>query len=566
MEKSRLDHHFLHTDQALLHTILSAMLLALLSIGLYHETLSAGWRFDDGGHLNFAVSYTPWQYFFVPDITRLQSGANLTPWNALFYDINLELFGLDPAGFYAHLLILLWLTSIASYLLLKLWIPAHWALTGSALFLVSAPTTHIANEIMTGHYASGLLFTVIALYGYTRAIHDQHFSWAFFSAFFYLLAVTCKEIYVPLIAILPFLPAGTLKTRLRLALPLICVASAYLLWRFHVLGRLFGGYNLGGQFDPILILDMFGSLPSLLSGDHLFGSLAWFIILTLIFYGLYRQKINVITSIAAMAILLFPLIPLVNYPGVTAPDRYLFLIAWATAMLLAYLLAIVASQLSNSVAWCIAFILTGISLNHHNDEHKRLLELADPTEKSYEFMLNSNGGQFYIAPNFDNYFGAVLPEAVAAQQKLSRHPVQRAPLIPDIEQLAALDLSHASVWRYERHCRCVENVSSIVPGLVEDYKHKLKERALTVHLRLQPLKAEWEFGPYQDGEYAIMLNNQGYFTLPRMGAHSYPRQSLEGYILYKSPEGWLTRSPHFHLDLSTQSEWQWSRSDLPPSL
>lgn len=561
MEDSRLRLYTLQSEQAWIHSILSALILAISCFGLHHDVLSAGWRFDDGEHLNFAATYSPWQYFFIPEITRLQSGANLTPWNTLFYDINLWLFGLNPAGFYLHQLMLLWLISMSSYFLLRLWIPARWALTGAMLFLIGAPTVYIANQIMTGHYASGLLFSVIALYAYTRAIQEQRLSWAFLSAFFYLLAVTCKEIYVPLVAIILFLPAGTLRIRLQSALPLVCVAFVYILWRFHVLGRLFGGYNLAGHFDPLLVIETFSRIPSLLFGTHIAGQFALVIILGLTIYGLYHRRINVIVLSIAVAMLLFPLIPLVNYPGVTAPDRYLFSIGWGISMFLAYLFYVIATQLSNRIAWIIALILIGISLHYADDERKHLLELAYPLEKSYGFMLTSNVNQFYIAPNFENYFGAVLAGAVAAQQKLSPSPTQHTQLIPDIEQLAMLDLSRSSVWRYNTNCRCVENVSSNVPGLVADYHNKLKNRALTAHLKLQPLKVEWVFGPYTDGEYAVMLNQQGFFTLPRQGAHSYPRQSLEGYILYRSPEGWLTRSPDFYLDISTHPSWEWSRSD-----
>ena len=56
-----------------------------------------------------------------------------------------------------------------------------------------------------------------------------------------------------------------------------------------------------------------------------------------------------------------------------------------------------------------------------------------------------------------------------------------------------------------------------------------------------------------------MINNQGFFSLPPHGAHSYPRKTLEGYILYQSPQGWITKSPQFNIDTSTQSHWEWSR-------
>ena len=541
------------------YPIVTIIFLAISCFGLFHDTLSAGWRFDDGDHLNFAATYAPWQYFFVPEITRLQSGANLTPWNAFFYDINLSIFGLAPAGFYLHQLIILWLTSIATYFLLRLWIGWSWALFGALLFLVGAPTAYIANQVMTGHYASGLLFTVIALYAYVRAVQGRHQSFALLSAFFYLLAVTCKEIYVPFIAVLLFLPVGTMRDRLHYVWPSLFVVIIYLVWRTLVLGRLFGGYNLSGTYDPLQILSTFGKLPLLLLGENLVGVLAFSIIILLIVNALYRKQINMVLLVSAAGLLLFPLIPLVSYPGVTAPDRYLFSIWWALSILLVCILSVQKTQYGKYAAWGIAILLGAVSLQHSREERKAIANFASVSEKSYEFILNSHKNQVYVAPDFDYYLGAVLPGAVMAQKALHPLTPERAQVIPDIEQLSAIDLTHNSVWRYSTDCRCVENITSAVPAMVSDYRNRLALRALSVNLHLDHLKAEWDLGPYDDGEYAIMINNQGFFILPRSGAQSYPRQVLDGYIRYKSPEGWITRSESFHLDVTTQSNWQWSR-------
>ncbi len=557
MEKSELKLTFPYRQLFSAQTVIATFLLAILCIGFYYNVLSAGWRFDDGDHLNFASTYSPWQYFFIPEITRLQSGANLTPWNALFYDINLSLFGLNPSGFYIHQLIIIGLTSIATFFLLKLWIAPAWSLIGAVVFMVGAPTVHIANEIMTGHYSSGLLFVVIALYAFVCAVRLEQNRYALIGAFFYLLAVTCKEIYVPLIVILPFLPAGTLKSRLRFSIAFLVVFLIYIFWRFHVLGRLFGGYNLHGNYDLFLILETFGNIPLLLFGNHLIGKLAITIVIMLLLmsYGQINWKL----ALVALSAILFPLIPLVSFPGVAAADRYLFLAGWGLSILLACSLSFCANKVNKNLVWLACGILVSINLAHSRTEQQNLSKIAAPTEKSYQFMLNSNTNQVYIAPDFNYYFGAVLPGAVAAQKHLLPSSPDRARIIPDIEQLATIDLTTNSVWSYSENCNCVENVTSTVSDKVADYQNKLTERELSVRLTMEQLKVEWHLGPYQDGEYVIMINNQGFFPLPPNGAHSYPRKTLEGYILYKSPEGWITKSPQFNIDTSTQSHWEWSR-------
>lgn len=71
-------------ERTLIHPALVAVLLAVICLGLHHSALSGGWRFDDGAHLYFAALYSPWQYFFVPEIMREQSWAHIIPWNAFF--------------------------------------------------------------------------------------------------------------------------------------------------------------------------------------------------------------------------------------------------------------------------------------------------------------------------------------------------------------------------------------------------------------------------------------------------------------------------------------------------
>lgn len=92
MENPRLKFDIPHWEGVLTHPAVVAVFLAVLCLGLHHNALSGGWRYDDGTHLYFAALYSPWQYFFVPEIMREQSWANFTPWNAFFYEIGLPFF------------------------------------------------------------------------------------------------------------------------------------------------------------------------------------------------------------------------------------------------------------------------------------------------------------------------------------------------------------------------------------------------------------------------------------------------------------------------------------------
>lgn len=73
-----------------------AWIFLLLFIFVLHgSALRGNWRWDDTRHLSRAIEYSPWQYFFIPKITGVVSGYQVTPWNVFVYGMNLKLFGLS---------------------------------------------------------------------------------------------------------------------------------------------------------------------------------------------------------------------------------------------------------------------------------------------------------------------------------------------------------------------------------------------------------------------------------------------------------------------------------------
>ena len=323
------------------------IVLALAALALHHGALNGFWRFDDGAHLLFAATYAPWQYFLQPSITILQSYANVAPYNAFFYDVNLALFGMVPRWHYAHQIALLGAVAFATYRLIRLWQEPLIALLAAVLFLTGLPTLYVAQQLMTGHYATGLLFTVLSLHCYTLCVRDGGLRLNLLGAAFYLLATTCKEVFVPLVLLLPFLPVGSLQIRLRAALPYVAVAVAYTAWRYAILGRLVGGY-VAVDISPVEQIRQLLTIPLLLAGwtkaDYVVFflerrsglNLAVFAGVTLLgFLAAWRSRLSWMLIFASLALLVLPLVPLTRFPGLNAADRYLFLVWWACAVLLA---------------------------------------------------------------------------------------------------------------------------------------------------------------------------------------------------------------------------------------
>jgi hypothetical protein len=113
------------------------------------------------------------------------------------------------------LLLILWLTSLATYFLLRSWLAPAWSLLGTALFLTGAPTLYVSHEEMSGHYLYGLIFCILSIqcFLFHEKSHGGKYGTA--SALFYLLSVASKEIYVPLPFVLLIYPAESSQRRLQ---------------------------------------------------------------------------------------------------------------------------------------------------------------------------------------------------------------------------------------------------------------------------------------------------------------------------------------------------------------
>ncbi|MBI5640416.1 MAG: hypothetical protein HZA17_08325, partial [Nitrospirae bacterium] len=248
-------------------------LLAVITAILHRQVLKSFWLFDDLQILKFVSDHQPWEYFFVPTVWREFSAANLTPWIGLSFDIDFALFAFRPGWFYFHTLVSLWILSIMFCALLRLWISRAFALMGGLLFIASAPAAAAGQLLMVRHYIEGAVFALIALFLFVKAVRRDAFVVSVLAAAAYLLAMSAKELYVPLVLIVLFLPEKTWMTRLRHAAPLIAASCVYVIWRFWMLGTPVGGYantlfphQLSAAFFPGVIKNVIESV-NMLSGD-----------------------------------------------------------------------------------------------------------------------------------------------------------------------------------------------------------------------------------------------------------------------------------------------------------
>ena len=244
--------------------IILIIILIATTFVLHQSVGEHFWRWDDPIILKCAIEHTPLEYFFIPENYRCLTGSHVTPWLLFSFDLDFGLFGLFSQGFYWHHLFSLSLVSVASFWLLKLYIRPMLAFMGAMLFIIGSPVWVVAQQLMTRHYVEGLIFAIMALYCYIISLRKNQIAYATMGSFFYILATLAKEIYVPLVGILLFIPETNLKKRLYASLPYFLWSVAYIFYRNYLLGNFVGGYH--SDYSLQLLITNFIKAPELVIG------------------------------------------------------------------------------------------------------------------------------------------------------------------------------------------------------------------------------------------------------------------------------------------------------------
>jgi hypothetical protein len=354
----------------------------------------AFWRGDDPSLLRHALDSPGLRAFHDAAHWQALSPSNLTPWAVQSLRLDALVAGLSPDFFYARQVAALAAVLVAGFVLMRPWLGVGPTLAALAVFAGSASTASVVQQLMTRHYLEGLLFALLALLAHGRSLGASTLAgrsgWAVAAAAAYALACTAKEIYVPLVlvaAVWPAIEAGDRRQdearaggwrRRALALgPSVLVALAYVLWRRAMLPSMVGGY---GTLSALATLEGLGAiaralagLPALWLAPMGWGdagralatglAVAW---LTGLVRAMARSprpaRAVLFAGVVAVAVV-GPLLPLVGYPGVNAPDRYLFLPGFVVCLAGAWALKALASAPSPATGpWRLAGVAALVGL------------------------------------------------------------------------------------------------------------------------------------------------------------------------------------------------------------
>jgi hypothetical protein len=226
---------------------------------------------------------------------------------------------------------------------------------------------------------------------------------AIFSAILYLLAASAKEVYVPLIFVVLFLPEGGWKKRLKFASPMLTVVVLYSVWRFWMLGTAVGGYGqtmfqqgFSLAFIRVVAPNLAESGRMLWAGTPM-GSMILlavlaFLCVTSLRLLLDRRYGGLIFSLVLLSVAYLPLMPVLN--TFSAGDFLSFRLVYLVPLVFATLVALSLEYCSvrvecpfSSPSWHgedYLPILGGIGVGHNN--RQKLPRLVPDPKKSSLFQ------------------------------------------------------------------------------------------------------------------------------------------------------------------------------------
>ena len=549
--------------------------IVLVAVLLHSGGLDGHWRWDDPQILRQVLEQGAFASFVEPGAYIQYQRGQLTPWLVLSFQLDWWLFGPEPFGFYLHQLFAIALAAVLVFAVGRQWMGPELSFVAAMLFLAGSPLAYISEQLMTRHYIEGLVFALISLYLFTRCLDRPSIGRWTVSVICYLLAVTCKEVYAPLLLLLPFIPRGSVSARLRLLPPFVAVAVLYVFWRMYMLDNLIGGYEGAFAVDlprfALAVATAFLNIPRLLFPA--FYPISILLCLAVVLSGVIIGRANVLRLLFIAGFMLAPLAPLVIVPGLVAPDRY-FLVPWTgLSFLIPFLVVKSIAGISDStpakstaikiVSGSLVVGLMSIAL-YESRQHlaQRIVPAAAQWDAHARFLLGHDSGVAYIpGPHVLASFWFVT-----RMNDILPHLKRRAELPAAVLDPIMLADTVRPVYVYAGDCRCMEEASGEMLARYLAQMENVREEPLQIELSWhrasredEPSPFRWKLGPWREGEYRLISSSVGNLLLPPEGSLPATLREMQTsfaapFILkYTSPEGWVAYSPELSLDITPDS-------------
>jgi hypothetical protein len=527
------------------------VLLALIVFGLYGYNLNGFWRGDDTSILLHALRHSPLEMFISPAAWQELSSANLTPLVSLSFSLDYWIAGLNPRAFYFHQLAIICLIGFMTWLLLGRLMSKPLALGGAILVLLGTPVVTVSSQLMTRHYIEGLLLTLLSLYFYLRFQQQEKARFFLLAVLCYVLAVTAKEIYVPFGILLLILIIRKGEDVAERALPVVLVMGGYVFWRTYMLPDAVGGY--ADTTDMVSVsyitgaLETFLTIPSIVFGGYWLVMMAIFVVaLGLLLW--ISPELGLFIPLAA-GLIMAPLLPLIAFPGITNPDRYLLLPWFAFAVALVFALgklaahfnAIKENRLLLPVAAGIVVCAIALMLVHQQSFRHDVEAFNAKADMQVRFFWEHDQSVALVPDNniLNNFW--LLQSSRELKELVNNGATSPRAVVDDI----FLD-DDLPLFVYADECSCMSDISNTIPAKIAALNAN-RRSAVPLNLLMTNVNGliSWEFGPYTSGSYRVLSEEMGNLALPARqdNLRTNYRREVGFYLKYIAPEGWVSYSP-----------------------
>lgn len=512
------------------------LVLLLLAITLrYEDVRELSWTYDDAFLLRVANSTESSAYFGSPEFWESMPARMFVPVLLVWYELGSRA-GAE-SGFYGLALALLAVSLTTSYIALRMWTGRVQALSAIALIGLGPATVSLVTQLMATHYLIALALSGVAVALYAKAGRAgarglAGVATALLSALFYLLAMLAKEIAVPLPLLLLLIPGSRRKLLVLHGIAL----GGYFVWRWLMIGTILGGYGWAVTRENVGALVV--SLP-----EQILQSIGppqkWLtIVLLLILLLPVIRHLSLWRAVVALAIALAPVLPVSR----EMQPRYVFPL-WVT-------LAILFAVATRGRVWLCALAVSLTFVANLGEWHTAY-PLAERMSVEARFIRT--------APPNSRLRNPSIPPA-ALGELLGMNGAGRVEAFYDDIYLCNGTQSDARTFEYDSG-RMAE-ITHLLGPIAQRHCGSIRADApLRAHFRYSDGTLYWHFGPYEDGEWSVVLaGGRQAFIVPSQDAFQLPGVSgLPLRVRYRSPDGWVTYSPELALDFVRQPDFRWQR-------
>ena len=564
-----------------------------LTWGLYGASLQGWWCCDDPAILLHARRYGFWQLMLDPQAYRALIPYSLQPLLSVSFGLDLAWFGLEPGGFYLHQLLVIALCGWLVQRLAALWVPLPLAWAAMVLFLVGGPVAFASQYLMVRHYVDGLLLFGLALWWLLLHLRGGAPWLRWLSVLAFALAVSAKEVFVPLGLLPLLLPVASPQARWRAAWPWLAVLVLYVGWRRFMLGEFLGGYQPPGYFPPVSLDLLVQSLRG--AAQLLWPWLwPWLLVGAMLLAGAWRwlRERPAMPGwqgwvayrawpLALAGMLVGPLLPLAGFPGFgPGAERYL-LVAWAALVLILVLAWGRGAVWHHWLGTALVLVLAGAAWAHSQQVLQRSVPYLQKSRAVGEFFLSAPVGQAALVnTDIPGWFvlglrdlrpdakprTGVLLEPVAPDAGLDAE----APALPlaDESALARLEPPQRRVFAFDGAAGAMREVPNGGAQMLHDWRKRLSDAVVGVELiyvaAQQGLHVQFSGPP---GAVFFVVSGGSLQIVPQrfgLRVNGPPRECLR--IRVDLPDGRLAYSPMLQLQPVNDDSGNWALRWQGPGL